>query len=333
MTYKANTRVVVNAGREAFLANATVTSVNAFATAGYTFQGSNAGYFSTDGALVSIYRHPFATDSSGSILNNVIAPAGGRGTGAASSSSTHAYTAGGGPGGIPNTIDRFPFVADVTATDVGDLTQSRSFLSGQSSSTHGYASGGSNPSVPGRSNVIDKFPFASNTNATDVGDLTIVREGNTGHSSDINGYLSAGVTTPFSPTGINNIEKFTFATDANATDVGDLTQARSYVSSQSSYTHGYAAGGQVTGDPFNTIDKFPFATNANATDVGDLVVTKSRACGTSSTSHGYAAGGPPYLLSPSSLNITKFPFATDSNSFTVGGLGFDSTMNQQGWQY
>jgi hypothetical protein len=326
MTYKANSRVVVNAGREAFLANATVTSVNALATAGYTFQGSNYGYSPFSGF---VYRHPFATDSSGSGVPTQLL--GLRTRTSSSTSSTHAYNAGGGPGGTENIIDRFPFAVNVNATDVGDLTQARFNAAGQSSSTHGYASGGEGPSVPGNTNVIDKFPFASNTNATDVGNLTIVRQDNTGHSSDVDGYLSAGFTTPFSAVGINVIEKFPFAIDSNASDVGDLTQARSGASSQSSYTHGYTTGGQDTGTPLNTIDKFSFATNANATNVGDISSVKTNGCGTSSTSHGYEAGGPA-PNSPSSLNISKFPFATDSNSSTVGGLGISGSFNLQGQQ-
>ena len=67
----------------------------------------------------------------------------------------------------------------------------------------------------------------------------------------------------------NVIEKFPFASDANATDVGDLTQARRNPAGQSSDASGYTSGGFVP-PQVNTIDKFPFAADANATDVGDL---------------------------------------------------------------
>ena len=81
------------------------------------------------------------------------------------------YTSGGldSPGVNVNTIDKFPFAADGNATDVGDLTQARSFVAGQSSSESGYTSGGTSL------NTIDKFPFATDANATDVGDLTVAR--------------------------------------------------------------------------------------------------------------------------------------------------------------
>ena len=65
----------------------------------------------------------------------------------------------------------------------------------------------------------------------------------------------------------DTIDKFPFASDANATDVGDLTVARGYVAGQSSTASGYTSGGF---NALNIIDKFPFASDANASDVGDL---------------------------------------------------------------
>ena len=60
-----------------------------------------------------------------------------------------------------------------------------------------------------------------------VGDLVGgTRDANAGCSSTTHGYQSAGST---SGNG-NSIEKFPFASDSNATDVGDLTVSGSYVS-------------------------------------------------------------------------------------------------------
>ena len=73
--------------------------------------------------------------------------------------------------------------------------------------------------------------------------------------------------------------KCPFATDTNASDVGDLTQARGYSSGTSSSSSGYAAGGFAPPE-VNTIDKFPFASDANATDVGDLLLSKTDTSGT-----------------------------------------------------
>jgi hypothetical protein len=59
---------------------------------------------------------------------------------------------------VSNTIEKFPFATDTNATDIGDLTQARSYLSGQSSSVSGYSSGGdSNPPV--RVILLTNFHF------------------------------------------------------------------------------------------------------------------------------------------------------------------------------
>ena len=82
------------------------------------------------------------------------------------------------------------------------------------------------------------------------------------------GYTSGGAT----PAATNVIDKFPFASNANATDVGDLSQARTAPAGQSSTVSGYSSGGYPPVN--NTIDKFPFASDANATDVGDLTVAR-----------------------------------------------------------
>jgi len=83
----------------------------------------------------------------------------------------------------------------------------------------------------------------------------------------------------FSITNYDVIDKFTFASDANATDVGNLTVAREEVAGQSSSTYGYSSGGIAGFIGSNVIDKFTFASDANATDVGNLTVARERAAG------------------------------------------------------
>jgi hypothetical protein len=50
-----------------------------------------------------------------------------------------------------------------------------------------------------------------------------------GQSSTDNGYSSGGAT---APANVNTIDKFPFSSDANATDVGDLTQGRYVLAGQ-----------------------------------------------------------------------------------------------------
>ena len=71
----------------------------------------------------------------------------------------------------------FLLLADGNATDVGDLTISRSNLSGQSSAEIWVQHGRIFSAIV---NTIDKFPFASDGNATDVGDISALHEGQWG---------------------------------------------------------------------------------------------------------------------------------------------------------
>ena len=214
-----------------------------------------------------IDKFPFATDTNASDVGDLtVARYGPTGQ----SSSVSGYTSGG-SSPYSNVIDKFPFASNANASDVGDLTIARAFGAGQSSTTHGYTSGSEGPGL--NSNVIDKFPFATDTNASDVGDLTAGRRGGTsGQSSEDNGYTTGGIITPSYPAS-NVIDKFPFASDTNASDVGDLTVARVNGAGQSSGSNGYTSGGRTPSNS-NVVDKFPFASNANATDVGDLTVAR-----------------------------------------------------------
>ena len=223
--------------------------------------------------------------------------------------------------GIPQIgIDKFPFASDANATDVGNLSVSRrSTNAGQSSEVSGYTSAGFGPTW---SNVIDKFPFATNANATDVGDVTFGRYSATGQSSTVSGYTSGGRTdsgvVPYGTSRENIIDQFPFATNANATDVGDLISGGgpNTLAGHSSTVSGYTAATYAS----NIIDKFPFATDANSTDIGDLSVSRGGPVGQSSDVSGYTSGGG---VGPASSNvIDKFPFATNANATDVGDLTF-----------
>ena len=170
-----------------------------------------------------IDKFPFASDANatdvGDLTQNRGAPAGQSGTEAGYSSGGYL------PGGSGlNTIDKFPFATDVNATDVGDLTVATGRAAGQSSDASGYTSGGHPAGANTNRNVIDKFPFASDANATDVGNLTQGRGSVSGQSSTESGYSASGqgMGTPVAYSNV--IDKFPFASDCNATDVGDLVQ-------------------------------------------------------------------------------------------------------------
>jgi len=172
--------------------------------------------------------------------------------------------------GVGNSINKFPFATDTNANSIGVLTIARGATAGQSSDVSGYTSGG-----PGDGNVIDKFSFATDGNATDVGDLTTLRYFVSGQSSSVSGYTSGGYFVPAPNRSQNVIDKFPFATDSNATDVGDLAVTVHEASGQSSTTSGYVSSGQRFANPPTArltflIQKFPFATDSNAVSIGTI---------------------------------------------------------------
>lgn len=190
-----------------------------------------------------------------------------------------------------NTISRFSFISDGSAVDVGDLTSNGSSLAGHSSSTHGYAG-------------VGRFPFAADTNATSVRDAARTEAATS--SSSAHGYTSG------SNASRTTIDKFSFVSPANTTDVGDLTQSRYLSAGHSSSFHGYSAGGTPGGAAVNTIDRYPFSTDNNASDIGDLTQAREGPSGQSSFTHGYTSGG--------TNVIDKFPFASTTTSTDVGDL-------------
>ena len=231
------------------------------------------------------------------------------------------YNMGGFNGSLnQDTIEKFPFSSDANSTDVGNLIHSIYAAAGNQSDTNGYccAFSGGTPSE------IQKFPFAVDANSTDVGDLTQQRYGAGGQSSPTNGYVSGGAKTNENSNGTNVIDKFPFAADANASDVGDLSVTRGGNSGQTSSTHGYNSGGlsNLLIPPFvvyNTIDKFSFSSDGNASDVGDLTQARYLLAGQSSDASGYASGGTGLGIPPYNT-IDKFPFSSDANATDVGDI-------------
>ena len=245
-------------------------------------QSNTHGYHSggygpppSPGTKDAITKFPFATEGAFTDVGNMLAEKAyiqGGGT----SSPTHGYIHGGFP--QVNTIQKFSTSVDGDATDVGDLTShvAASYShGGAQSEDHGYVIGGYD--VTGDN--LQKYSFASDGNSTPVGNTTI---GHTpgppgGHlsylgnnaQSTTHGYHVGGNM----PTGTQNvIGKFAFASDGDATDVGDLTQTKQEVTNHSA-TDGYiyvAGGAPPSPTGLNTIERFAYGSDRNAVDCGDL---------------------------------------------------------------
>ena len=226
-------------------------------------------------------------------------------------------------------IDNYSFVNDGNATDWGDLVRDNYHTAGTASATHGYAMGGEyhvghwQTGYAAYTDTIQKYSFAANADATDVGNLTVIHDHGTGHSDGENGYncyvfgKAADPTSPAISPAVNAVDKFPFATDTNATDVGDMNVNQNQGGGLSSITHGYYSTdtGVPNGALAGNINQFSFASPATATDVGDMVVNVVAPGGSMSETHGYFSGG-----AGNTNQIQKFSFASLGNSTDVGDM-------------
>ena len=172
----------------------------------------------------NIYKFPFAADADAVDVADIPIN---KSRCAGQSSTTDGYASGGGYNPGSTSIQKFPFAADVNSVEVGDLSVARGFQSGQNSSTDGYNSGGSAASIFAFTDTIDKFPFATHGTATDVGNLSGARGYHvTGQSSTTDGYACGGRTGSGTIVVSSVIDKFSFASNGNAANIGSLTVAR-----------------------------------------------------------------------------------------------------------
>ena len=220
-------------------------------------------------------------------------------------------------GHIPSTddIQRYSFVSDGNATNIGDRGIFAPSHTSTSSDTHGYVMGGAvGPTVV---NNIHKFSFSASIGltATDIGNLTVARRWLAGCSSVGYGWSVGGGTTNGAGSEVNTIDRISHTTDSDATDWADLYSASRMGSSSSSTDYGYKAG---MGYPHNNIiQRFPFATQTTSSDVGDLAIASGAHGGTSSTTHGYTLGAGE---GPIGNYIQKYAFASSGNSTDIANL-------------
>jgi len=354
MAFLENGNTIINDSGNGAFTSLTVTAnsriyigQNFYTTAaGNIFQGTRYGYIGVGysdpipgGTVSTIERFSFVNDGNASIIGDMQMRSR---DGQLSSSATNGYQAGGFTQYVA-TIQKFPFAVDygVKATTVGRFATypNTSPITGQpnlhvgvgQSSIpygYGYSSGGAwHQSV----NRIYKYAFSSDADSLPVGNLTAPVYAASGQSSTTSGYVSGGYAlapTPFdsnpAPYYKTKIDKFPFATDTNATTIGNLAAVRSRPFGGSSPTSGYVVAGSTTNSWSTSttgISKFPFASDTNAT-VQSAVLTSGRYGGgdASSTTNGYTAGGKAFPAVTSVGIIDKYSFVNDTNSSNIGNL-------------
>ena len=228
--------------------------------------------------------------------------------------SAYGYCAGGYHNTAPayevDVIDKFSFTSNANATDVGNLIEGRYSTAGAASSTHGFISGGYG-AITTYTDAIEKFSLVSDGNSVDTtANLTVnVNQCGSCHTST-HGYVIGGLAQP-AGSDTNVIQRHSFVSTADSTDVGDATAANNHISGCSSTTHGYYYNGEA-----GNIGKFAFGSSVTSSSVGNMLATVRAHNGSSSTTYGYRH-------SSGSTNIRvieKVSFSSDGNSTNVGNV-------------
>lgn len=231
------------------------------------------------------------------------------------------------PSGFTNTIDYITISTTGNATDFGDLTSGTTYYGTCSSSTRGVFGGGTSRTQ------MEYIEFATTGNTVNFGSFaytTQFREQLAGCSSSTRGIFGGGYAPSPVATRFNIIEYITIATTGNATDFGDLTQARHALSSCSSSTRGIFGGGYNTPTTYNIIDYVTIATTGNATDFGDLTSTRRQLAACSSSTRGVFGG---FGNTIDYVTIASTGNATDFGDLTAGrnALGACSSSTRGVW--
>ena len=224
--------------------------------------------------------------------------------------------------GIGNT-DGTVFEGDITFDSLNYMTLPKGTTNQRvhSAGGRGVIPGGYNPSlspVASRSlNTIEYLEINTTSNALDFGDLSFGSASGASCGSSTRGLIGGSYISPSVTGSLNNIDYITIASTGNGADFGDLSFARSYLTSFSSSTRGIWAGGVgVPAGPSsmsNVIDYVTIATAGNATDFGDSAdEAYNGAQGASSPTRGIWSGGSPaedmiqYVTIASTVNSQEF---------------------------
>jgi len=224
-----------------------------------------------------------------------------------------------------NTQNDFITIATTgNSQDFGNQSVARYSKGGFASSTRGFDAGGSTPTLE---TDIEYVTISSQGGGNDFGDLQTARSYPAGASNATRGIIAAGSVNPTPATQTNSIEFVTMASTGDASEFGDLTLARTYMSGAGcqSTTRGIFAGGH----PMNTnlIDFVLFSTKGTATKFGELTLARSGISAGSNATRGIFAGGSDGAANAGVNTIDFITMATEGNATDFG----DATTTSFRW--
>jgi hypothetical protein len=196
----------------------------------------DTGYFGNGHSPSVLHKFTIASEAAGAVAVVAIPDDRTRAHGVSDTTNGAGYIGlgGGFSGATYNRIKKFSFANDNTLTTSNATAGVITNAQGASSATSGYWIGGTDiyanryAPEPGEAytNAIQKWPFATDTNAVDVADLTYRLAFGASSSSTANGYTAGNYRWGQGTYQFGIIQKFSFVTDTNAANIGNLTTAR-----------------------------------------------------------------------------------------------------------
>ena len=185
-----------------------------------------------------------------------------------------------------NTIEYVTISQGGNFVDFGDMSNGAEQCAAMSSPTRGVFTMNSYVPQYSTQNTIEFVEIMTTGNSTDFGDMTSARFTCGSGSNATRGIIAGGYQPSPSAGVVNTCDFLTIATTGNASDFGDLTEARyGNTGGCSSATRLVQVGGHRNPSPgTDTMDSLEFATTGNAVDFGNLATAQS---GGTSTSNGH----------------------------------------------
>ena len=246
------------------------------------------------------------------------------------SNTTRAVNYGGQAPSAGNVIDFMTIPTLGNATDFGDATQSTRQVAGNCNPRRAFMVGGDNgPSPAGPIDRIEMVEMSTTGNGIDFGDLVqntaSCPQGCGSFTRGLNGGGQA------SPSYFSTINSFNYDSLGNATDFGDLTQARRLMAAFGDTQRGCWAGGITPSANVNTIDFITIASAGTATDFGDLNEVKDSPQSGSDSHQGLEEFFPraPELYSPTGKVVPRGGGQGDIGVFGGGETPGESNQTQQ----
>ena len=222
-----------------------------------------------------------------------------------------------------NVIDYWTFATLANAVDFGDMYAGARLGASAHNSQRALYAGGRKPNLSPSwdQNRIEYVTIATTGHGSDFGTLTAGFRDNSGTSNETRAIFGGGYYDHGSQAGLGSgavtdiLEYVTIATTGNATDYGDLTQAKHGIGRGvvTNDTTGAFCGG-IGGDD-NQIQYVTIDTTGNATDAGDLTRGGYRSANTCDGTYGISSGN-----SANVNTIDRFTIATTGNAVDFGDL-------------